>query len=98
MSENNLAEKEIIETEIIENPPGKRSWLITAVIIGLIGLLGIGWIVAKQLSTKSETASEEKKEDEKDKSKEVKLEPELLASANLEIESVTNRPAVALLN
>ncbi len=100
MSENNLEEKEIIETEVVGNQPSKKSWLITAAIIGLIGLLGIGWIVAKQFSTKGETASEEKKEEEHNEGegKEVKLEPELLASANIETEGVTSRPAVALLN
>jgi membrane fusion protein, heavy metal efflux system len=100
MSENNLEEKEIIETEVVGNSPGKKSWLITAAIIGLIGLLGVGWIVAKQFSVKGETASEEKKEGEHNEGegKEVKLEPELLASANIESEGVTARPAVSLLN
>jgi membrane fusion protein, heavy metal efflux system len=104
MSENNLEEKEIIETEVVGNSPGKKSWLITAAIIGLIGLLGVGWIVAKQFSVKGESASEEKKEGEhgdehgESAGKEVKLESELLASANIETEGVTARPAVSLLN
>ncbi len=98
MSENNLEEKEITETETIDNQPNKKSWLITAAIIGLIGLIGIGWIVAKQFSVKGETVSEEKKEDEQNKVRELKLEPELLTSASLETESVTARAAVALLN
>ncbi len=102
MSENNLVEENKIEIAETETPKNSKfAWLITLAIIGLIGLLGISWIVAKQFSVKGEMASEEKKEehgDEHSEGKEVKLDSELLASAKLETEGVTQRPAVALLN
>jgi cobalt-zinc-cadmium efflux system membrane fusion protein len=79
---------------------GIPPWAIAAAVIGFIVLSTLAFIWAKRSSAgstnvavKTETG-EEKKQGE---AKEVKLDPEMLESADIEIEAVTQRPAVALL-
>lgn len=78
----------------------KTAWIVTAALIGLIAVIGLGWIVYKS-SAKSgggeEASKEESGHSEDDEGKEVKLEPELLTSAGIETEGVTQRPAIAKL-
>lgn len=97
-----MSEKEIIEIEEVEETSAKNSvkaWIITAVIIGLVGLVGLGLIVKKTFSGEQVNAESAEKTDEhgKEEGKEVKLEPEMLNSANLQIEGVTSKTAVSML-
>lgn len=72
-------------------------WIIAFAIIGLIAFVSLALIVFKQ-SGKSELKKDEEAATEKDnESNEVKLSPEVLASAGITTESVTQRPAVALI-
>lgn len=70
-------------------------WVVTIGIIGLLMVLGFIWIASKKAAT-TENAETEKPA-EKEVVKEVKLEPDLLNSAGLAMEGVTQRPAVAKL-
>jgi len=101
-------ETQIIEaTEVEKRKSSFPAWIIALSIIGLLGLLTLFWIWSKQSASKDTevTVNAEKKNEHGDESghkegeegREVKLEPETLASANLEIEGVTSRPAIALL-
>ncbi len=102
-----MPEKEITE-EINHNDempvvsgsqPQKRFvWILAAVIFGLIVVLGIVWLATRKDTTavKVETTKEEAHSDD-ESGKEVKLDPEALESAGIEIEGVTSRTAVALL-
>jgi membrane fusion protein, heavy metal efflux system len=101
-----MSEKEIIEIEEVgentkvEVPKNNfKAWIITAVIIGLVGLVGLGLIVKKTFSGEQVNAESAEKTDEhgKEEGKEVKLEPEMLNSANLQIEGVTSKTAVSML-
>ncbi len=97
-----MSEKEIIEIEEVEEISAKnnvKAWIITAVIIGLISLIGLGLIVRKSFSSAESVEKTEEHSDEhgKEEGKEVKLEPEILSSAGLKYEGVTSQTAVALL-
>ena len=93
--------------EITKTEKKKRAvpaWVIAFAIIGIVVLLGLLFIWSKQSPSKETEISvnTEKKDEHGDEhnenGQEVKLEPETLASADLEYEGVTQRPAVALLN
>lgn len=92
-------------TSSMDSEPAKRNallpWIITAAVVGLIAIVGIAWIVNKNSATGDKAATEEHKEDpghsEDEKGKEVKLDPEMLASAGIVTETVTQRPAIAKL-
>lgn len=79
--------------------PKKRFvWIIAAVIVGLIAIISVVWMATKK-DTAEVKVEATKEEDHSDESgKEVKLDPEALESAGIEIEGVTSRPAVALLD
>jgi len=94
-------ENETITTEVSESKPKKMfAWILTASIVGLLAIAGFAWIVSKRsataVSVETDAAKTEEKKDE-EAGKSVKLEPELLASAKLETEGVTQRPAIAKL-
>jgi membrane fusion protein, heavy metal efflux system len=85
------------------------SWLVVLGVILLVGVLGVWWITSKQSAAakpENDEAAEksekgeagEKEGDEESEMREIKLDAELLESANIEIEGVSSRPAVALLN
>lgn len=101
-AELNRLENQIDEVSETGSTPvkSKFAWIVTAALIGLIAIIGLGWIVYKS-SAKSVGAEETHKEEpghsEDEKGKEVKLEPELLTSAGIETEGVTQRPAIAKL-
>jgi len=80
-------------------PKNFTAWIATAVIIGLIALIGIVWMATRKSSTSATTETSEKKEEhsENEKGKEVKLDSELLNSAGLQTEGVTQRPAISKL-
>ncbi|MBK7934468.1 MAG: hypothetical protein IPK01_13500 [Acidobacteria bacterium] len=87
-----------------ESPAAKGSvvaWIITAAVVGLIAIIGVAWIVNKNSASGDKAAAEEHKEEsghsEDEKGKEVKLDPEMLASAGIVTEAVTQRPAIARL-
>ena len=77
------------------------AWIITAAVVGLIAIIGVAWIVSKKSASGDKAATEEHKEEpghsEDEKGKEVKLDPEMLTSAGIVTESVTQRPAIARL-
>lgn len=77
------------------------AWIATAIIIGLIALIGIVWMATRKSSTDATTETSEKKEEpghsDDEKGKEVKLDSELLNSAGLQTEGVTQRPAISKL-
>lgn len=77
------------------------AWIITAAVVGLIAIIGVAWIVSKNSASGDKAATEEHKEEpghsEDEKGKEVKLDPEMLTSAGIVTESVTQRPAIARL-
>ncbi len=84
--------------EIAETPnKNALPWIIAIAIIALIGVVSLAFIAFKQ-SGKAETKKDEEETTEKDKgeSNDVKLSPEILASAGITTETVTQRPAVAL--
>lgn len=101
----NSVEETVTTTEEIETdspeikPKQKVAWLLTVAIIALVGIIGIAWIAAKKSATKVEVETGETggKKEEGETGRQVKLEPELLASANIETEGVTQRPAIAKL-
>ena len=104
--EDDAAELDRLESNIdrgsndeIAETPKKNAfpWIIALAIIGLIGIVALALIAFKQ-SGKAETKKDEEATTEKDKGEanEVKLSPEVLASAGIETETVTQRPAVAL--
>lgn len=74
----------------------RLTWLITLGIVGAIAIVTIGLIALKRgggSKGESETKTEEPKKDEPN---EVQLTPEVLASAGITTETVTQRPAIAL--
>ena len=92
---------EIVEAESSALKPKKMfAWILTAAIIALIGIVAFAWMASKNSATTTAATEEHKDEDkhsENDEGKEVKLEPELLNSAGIETEGVTQRPAIAKL-
>ncbi|MGH9948887.1 MAG: efflux RND transporter periplasmic adaptor subunit, partial [Pyrinomonadaceae bacterium] len=77
-------------------------WIITAAVIGLIAIVGIVWIMSKNSASGDKASMEEHKEEpghsDDEKGKEVKLDSEMLSSAGIVTETVTQRPAVGMLN
>ena len=78
-----------------------RAWIITVVVLGLIGVVAAAWILSKGSAVGDKTATDEKKAEsghtENENVREVKLDPEMLNSAGIQIETVTQRPAIAKL-
>lgn len=89
----------------MEGPERERRkfgpWAIALAVIGLIVVISLVLIATKR-GAKEETTEvgvtteNEKAEGEKAGSEEVRLSPEILASAGIETETVTQRPAIAL--
>lgn len=102
---NQTTETEVEEIEEIENDSGTSkprqmfAWILTAAILALVGIVGFAWMAGKNSSTdvNVETAATQEEHSENETGREVKLEPETLASANIETEGVTQRPATAKL-
>lgn len=90
-----------VETDAPESKPRKMfAWILTAAILALIAVIGIAWVLNKNSDSTGvdvKTAEKEDGHSENETGREVKLEPETLASANIEIEAVTQRPAIAKL-
>ncbi|MET0753886.1 MAG: efflux RND transporter periplasmic adaptor subunit [Pyrinomonadaceae bacterium] len=104
-TENPDESGEVVETEtqtVADKKNNKLAWLITLTIIAVIAVAGLFWISGKR-SGQTEVNVEAAKEEHGDEHKEgeigqeVKLDPESLESANIEIEGVTQRPAVSKL-
>jgi len=96
-------ENEISETDSSGSKPKKMfAWILTIAIIALVGIVGIAWIASKKSATTVNVETGEKKEEagghsENETGKEVKLDPEMLASAGIAVEGATQRPAIAKL-
>ncbi len=112
MSEQNIVEEteneqtgidiDEFDTEIDENRASSSqkmfAWILTAVIVGIIAIVGLIWIVSKRSASTAENETSKTEESSKSEiGREVKLEPEALAAAGIVIESVTQRPAIAKL-
>lgn len=82
-------------------PKSMFAWILTAVIVAIFAIAGLAWIATRGSSTSVKVESgEEKKEEghsEDEEGKEVKLDPESMESAGIEVEGVTQRPAIAKL-
>ena len=93
-------EKEVAEADSLK-PKKMFAWILTATVIAVIAIVGFAWMASKKSATTAvnvETdAAKTEEHKEGETGKEVKLEPETLASANLETEGVTQRPAIAKL-
>lgn len=104
-AELNRLEENSDQTEDTYSPDAKpknfAAWIATAVIIGLIALIGIVWMATRKSSTSVNVETSEKKEEpghsEDEEGREVKLDSELLNSAGIETEGVTQRPAISKL-
>lgn len=105
---NDEAELDRLESNIdrdeTSESPAKRplfAWIVTAAIAALIGVIGLAWIISNRSATVDKTVTEEKKEEpgheENETGREVKLSPEILESAGIETETVTQRPAISKL-
>lgn len=94
-------EHEFSETDSasVSKPKKMFAWILTAAILALIAIVGIGWMATKKSATdvSIETAEKEEGHSENETGREVKLEPETLVSANISVEGVTQRPAIAKL-
>ncbi len=77
-----------------------RAWIITAIVLGLLVVVAAIWILSKGSAEETiavdvkQTESEHK---EGETGKEVKLDPEMLTSAGIVTETVTQRPAISKL-
>src|SRR5215218_5117121 len=80
------------------NPQTRFAWIVTVSIIALFTVVGLVWIASQRSTTTAEVELSQPEAGKDDGlGREVTLEPETLASAGIEIESVTQRPAVAKL-
>jgi len=85
-------------------PPVKKqlhAWIVTGVIMALICAAGLAWILSARSAADTTVAAEEKQEEsghsENETGREVKLDPEMIESADIETETVTQRPAISKL-
>ncbi|HCA57111.1 MAG TPA: hypothetical protein DEP46_03900, partial [Blastocatellia bacterium] len=94
------------ESLAVENtkPKSMFAWILTAVIVALFAIAGVVWIATRSSSssTKVEVATGEEKKDEDghtedEEGREVKLDAESAEAAGIEVETVTQRPAIAKL-
>ena len=109
-----IVETETVKTEVVETetndstqsrPKKMFAWIMTAVIVALIAIIGLAWMATKKSATTvnveaGETGEKKEESGESEAGetmREIKLDPEVLESAGFEYEGVTQRPAVALL-
>lgn len=77
------------------------AWILAGVVVALIAIIGFTWIATRKSGTNADVETSEKKDEghsEGVEGREVRLDPEALKAAGIETESVTQRPAVALLD
>ncbi len=91
--------------ETTSNPRNRAAWLITLAVIALFAVIGLWWISARRNAPTNSESTETLKTsepanstEEKGAEREIKLTPEQAEAAKIQIEGVTQRPAVALLN
>lgn len=103
MSETDTQELELDENNSVKTSARakqKFGWIVAGVIIGLIALVGFVWLATRQPATNAGLNTTEKKDEQDhhdETANEIKLGVESLESAGIEVETVTQRPAVALL-
>ena len=77
-----------------------QAWIITSVVLGLLVVIAAVWVLSKR-SADEKTIVDLELTDSAGKDgetgKEVKLDPEMLTSAGIQTETVTERPAVSKL-
>ncbi|MBX7056037.1 MAG: efflux RND transporter periplasmic adaptor subunit [Pyrinomonadaceae bacterium] len=99
--ESNLDNGDVDEPDLREKNRPLLAWIITAVIVALIAVVGLVWIVGNRTATGDKAVVEGKKEEprhsEEETGREVKLTPEMIESAEIETETVTQRPAISKL-
>lgn len=96
-----LANGAVVEPEYREKKRPLLAWIITAAIVGVIAVVALAWIISSRSATAEKAVTEEKKEEprhsEEETGREVKLTPEMIESAGIETETVTQRPAISKL-
>ncbi len=102
MSEDKITEQ-VKENNLESDTPTKNAlvpWILTGAIVAIFGILGLAWIISNR-STAGENAESETqvqpKHSEIETGKELRLAPEILASAKILVEAVTQRPAISKL-
>ncbi len=88
------------------SPNNKKNtaWIVTISLIGLITILGLVWIITRREKSDgddikvTQKPSEPTKGAEKPVEREVRLTPKQAEAAKIRIETVTQRPAIALLS
>jgi cobalt-zinc-cadmium efflux system membrane fusion protein len=100
--EENFDKSDASESDAkVSKPKNLVAWMVTAVIVALIAIIGLVWMASRKTSTSVSVETTEKKEEpghsENEGGREVKLDTESLTSAGLETEGVTQRPAVSKL-
>lgn len=96
---SDLLQDESTDSGALNEKPGIISWLVALAIVGVVALVAV-LLVSFSLLGSDATGSNDFKNDTHDEdqlAREVKLDTESMSSANIEIEGVTVRPAVALL-
>ena len=77
-----------------------RAWIITSIVLGLLVVVAAVWILSKRSADEKTTVDIEQTDSagkDGETGKEVKLDPEMLISAGIQTETVTQRPAVSKL-
>lgn len=90
-----------LETQQQEESPNRKRtvWIITISVIALMTVLTLAWILTRSgKSNVAEATPEPANTTEKHVEREVRLTPEQAEAAKIQIETVTQRPAIALLN
>lgn len=91
------ADKPHLEPTDESKGKNRLTWLITLAIIGVIAMVAIALIALKQTGETKAESDAKTEEPEKEDANEVHLTPEALAAAGIITETVTQRPAIALM-
>ena len=91
-----------VDIVTVKKSRGVSAWLVAAAILAAVVIAALLYIWSRQSAEEKTEVSvtavkKEEGHEEGEEGREVTLEPEALAAAKLEIEGVTQRPAVALL-
>lgn len=112
-AENDERDENDRDASSVSRPKKMFAWVLTAVLVALIAIIGFAWMATRKTGTtaepgttgetagKNETGEKAEKEtgghSENEEGEEVQLDPEALNSAGIQSEGVTQRPAIAKL-